>query len=92
MIHEILPVGWLQCNCSIVGDETSGEATVIDPGDEIERVDQAGHHCRLADVSRMPADDNRVNLPPTNVPMITPSIGSLMPQVNESSGIADRAP
>jgi hydroxyacylglutathione hydrolase len=35
MIHEILPVGVLQCNCSIVGDETSREAIVIDPGDEI---------------------------------------------------------
>ena len=35
MIHEILPVGALQCNCSIVGDETSREAIVIDPGDEI---------------------------------------------------------
>jgi hydroxyacylglutathione hydrolase len=35
MIHEILPVGILQCNCSIVGDETSREAIVIDPGDEI---------------------------------------------------------
>jgi hydroxyacylglutathione hydrolase len=38
MIHEILPVGMLACNCSILGDETSGEAVVIDPGDEIERV------------------------------------------------------
>ena len=38
MIHEILPVGPLQCNCSIVGDETSREAIVIDPGDEIESV------------------------------------------------------
>lgn len=35
MIHEILPVGPLQCNCSIVGDEASHEAIVIDPGDEI---------------------------------------------------------
>jgi glyoxylase-like metal-dependent hydrolase (beta-lactamase superfamily II) len=38
MIHEILPVGPLQCNCSIVGDENSHEAMVIDPGDEIEAV------------------------------------------------------
>jgi glyoxylase-like metal-dependent hydrolase (beta-lactamase superfamily II) len=38
MIHEILPVGMLQCNCSIFGDEASGEAVVIDPGDEIERI------------------------------------------------------
>jgi len=35
MIHEILPVGPLQCNCSIFGDEQSREAMVVDPGDEI---------------------------------------------------------
>ncbi len=33
MIHEILPVGQLQCNCSIFGDETTREAIVVDPGD-----------------------------------------------------------
>jgi glyoxylase-like metal-dependent hydrolase (beta-lactamase superfamily II) len=38
MIHEILPVGPLQCNCSIFGDETTREALVIDPGDEIDRI------------------------------------------------------
>lgn len=38
MIHEVLPVGMLQCNCSIFGDEQSREAIVIDPGDEIERI------------------------------------------------------
>ena len=36
MIHLILSVGPLQCNCSIVGDETTHEAMVIDPGDEVE--------------------------------------------------------
>jgi len=35
MIHEILPVGPLQCNCSVIGDEVSREAMVIDPGDDI---------------------------------------------------------
>ncbi len=35
MIHEILPVGPLQCNCSIFGDETTREAVVVDPGDDI---------------------------------------------------------
>lgn len=35
MIHEILPVGFLQCNCSIFGDEQSREAIVVDPGDDI---------------------------------------------------------
>jgi glyoxylase-like metal-dependent hydrolase (beta-lactamase superfamily II) len=38
MIHEILPVGPLQCNCSIIGDEASREAMVIDPGDDIDDV------------------------------------------------------
>jgi len=40
MIHEILPVGMLVCNCSILGDEASGEAIVLDPGDDIERVQE----------------------------------------------------
>lgn len=38
MIHEILPVGVLQCNCSIFGDEQSREAVVVDPGDNIDAV------------------------------------------------------
>jgi glyoxylase-like metal-dependent hydrolase (beta-lactamase superfamily II) len=38
MIHEILPVGVLRCNCSIFGDEQSREGIVVDPGDEIEDV------------------------------------------------------
>jgi len=38
LIHEILPVGPLQCNCSVIGDETTHEAMVIDPGDDIEDV------------------------------------------------------
>lgn len=38
MIHEILPVGPLQCNCSILGDETSHEAIVVDPGDDIPKI------------------------------------------------------
>src|SRR3974377_1541244 len=33
MIHEILALGALQCNCSIFGDEATREAIVIDPGD-----------------------------------------------------------
>jgi glyoxylase-like metal-dependent hydrolase (beta-lactamase superfamily II) len=49
MIHEILPVGMLACNCSIVGDETTGEAVVIDPGDEVDRVQEvlAQHKLRV---------------------------------------------
>jgi len=38
MIHEILPVGPLQCNCSIVGDEASREAIVIDPGADVSKI------------------------------------------------------
>lgn len=38
MIHQILPVGPLACNCSVIGDEESREALVIDPGDEVEEV------------------------------------------------------
>ena len=35
MILDTFPVGPLQCNCTILGDEETGEAIVIDPGDEI---------------------------------------------------------
>jgi len=38
MIHKVLPVGPLQCNCSILGDETTHEAMVVDPGDDIEDI------------------------------------------------------
>ena len=38
MIHEILPVGPLQCNCSVIGDQTTREAMVIDPGDDIDDI------------------------------------------------------
>jgi glyoxylase-like metal-dependent hydrolase (beta-lactamase superfamily II) len=35
MIHEIFTVGPLQCNCSVIGDEASHEAMVIDPGADV---------------------------------------------------------
>jgi hydroxyacylglutathione hydrolase len=38
LIHEIIPVGMLQCNCSILGDPETHEAIVVDPGDEVERI------------------------------------------------------
>lgn len=38
LIHEILPVGMLQCNCHIVGDAATREAIVIDPGDDVDRI------------------------------------------------------
>src|SRR5580693_3380939 len=45
MIIETFPVGPLQCNCTILGDEEAGEAIVIDPGDEIGRI-----HPRLTEL------------------------------------------
>ena len=49
MIHEILRVGMLQCNCSIFGDETSREAVVVDPGDNIPEILDIldKHHLRV---------------------------------------------
>jgi hydroxyacylglutathione hydrolase len=38
MILETFPVGLLQCNCTLLGDETTGEAMVIDPGDNIPQI------------------------------------------------------
>src|ERR1700761_6709318 len=38
MIRETFPVGLLQCNCTILGDEQSREAIVVDPGYEIPRI------------------------------------------------------
>lgn len=38
MILETFPVGPLQCNCTLLGDEATKEAIVIDPGDEITRI------------------------------------------------------
>lgn len=46
MIVEHFPVGALACNCTIVGDEASGEAMVVDGGDDVgeilERLDARG--------------------------------------------------
>src|SRR5215469_8384197 len=38
MIRETFPVGLLQCNCTILGDEESREAIVVDPGYDIPRI------------------------------------------------------
>lgn len=52
MTHEILTVGMLQCNCSVFGDEATGEAIVVDPGDgaDLERLtallDQRGYQVK----------------------------------------------
>ena len=38
MIIETFPVGWLECNCTILGDEVTREAIVIDPGDDPQEI------------------------------------------------------
>lgn len=38
MILETFPVGQLACNCTIVGDEASGDAIVVDGGDGVDEV------------------------------------------------------
>ncbi len=48
MIHEIFPVGPLQCNCSIIGDEATGEGIVVDPGDNIPQILAAAAKHKLA--------------------------------------------
>jgi glyoxylase-like metal-dependent hydrolase (beta-lactamase superfamily II) len=38
MIFESFPVGPLQCNCTILADEETREAIIVDPGDEVTRI------------------------------------------------------
>jgi hydroxyacylglutathione hydrolase len=38
MILETFPVGLLRCNCSILGDEATHEAIVVDPGDDVPEI------------------------------------------------------
>ena len=38
LVVETFPVGRLQCNCTILGDTASGEAIVVDPGDDADKV------------------------------------------------------
>jgi glyoxylase-like metal-dependent hydrolase (beta-lactamase superfamily II) len=47
LIHEILPVGLLQCNCHIVGDPKTLDALIIDPGDDAERILEVIHRHKL---------------------------------------------
>jgi len=47
LILESFPVGSFQCNCVVLGDETTREAIVIDPGDDIERIREILDHHRL---------------------------------------------
>ena len=47
MIFETFPVGLLQCNCTILGDEETREAIVIDPGDDADKILQVLEKHRL---------------------------------------------
>ena len=51
MLHQItFPVGPLACNCTILGDEASHTALVLDPGAQVDGIvaQLAAHHWRLA--------------------------------------------
>src|SRR5271167_3180099 len=52
MILETFPVGPLRCNCTILGDETTHEAIVIDPGENIPEIltRLAKHHLTLKQI------------------------------------------
>lgn len=38
MIRETMPVGLLQCNCTVLGNEKSLEAIVVDPGADLPKI------------------------------------------------------
>jgi len=38
MILETFPVGMLRCNCTILGDEATREAIVVDPGENVSEI------------------------------------------------------
>jgi glyoxylase-like metal-dependent hydrolase (beta-lactamase superfamily II) len=38
MVVTVVPVGVLHCNCTILGDPEAGEAVVVDPGDEVDKI------------------------------------------------------
>jgi glyoxylase-like metal-dependent hydrolase (beta-lactamase superfamily II) len=38
LIQFTIPVGMLQCNCTIIADPITREALVVDPGDEVTRI------------------------------------------------------
>ena len=48
MIHEVFPVGPLQCNCSILGNPETHRATVVDPGDDIQSILKILHQHQLS--------------------------------------------
>jgi hydroxyacylglutathione hydrolase len=38
VIRETFPVGVLGCNCSVIGDERTRDAMVVDPGDDLPKI------------------------------------------------------
>lgn len=52
MILETFPVGMLRCNCTLLGDEATGEAMVIDPGDNVPYILErlAAHKLKLKQI------------------------------------------
>lgn len=38
MLYKVLPVGLLSVNCSLVVEEESGQALIIDPGADYEKI------------------------------------------------------
>lgn len=39
MIRETFPVGPLRCNCTVLGDETTHDAIVVDPGGDLHTIE-----------------------------------------------------
>ncbi len=52
MIRETFPVGPLRCNCTLLGNELTREAVVIDPGDDVSGILQrlARHRLTLKQI------------------------------------------
>ncbi|MBV1878363.1 MAG: MBL fold metallo-hydrolase [Pseudomonadales bacterium] len=40
IVYKSFPAGPLQCNCSIIGDPTTGKGMVVDPGGDADRIMQ----------------------------------------------------
>ncbi len=47
LVRKTFAVGPLQCNCTIIGDRVTGEAMVVDPGGDPERILEEVRECGL---------------------------------------------
>jgi len=52
MIHQVFRVGPIACNCSVLADEHTREAIVVDPGDDIATIHAflEQHHLKLKQI------------------------------------------